>query len=104
MIYGKVLEMRWGPWRAVAAIAAVNIALFGCTSSCSAGAGRPSCTDTSLSASRLMHGCTQKGKVYKAIAMRCVDGRTLYNAPAVPPDGASGYSDRKIRAHAVTIE
>jgi len=66
--------------------------------------GRPSCTDTSARASLLAGGCEKDGKPYKAIVTHCVDGRTRYNVPGVPPHGASGFSDGTLRSHAVSQE
>lgn len=86
--------------------AAVIVTVTACSSLAGSGkSGIPSCSDTSASASRLAHGCKRGGRVYnKVIATRCVDGRTMYNVPDVPPHGVSGFSDGKLRTHAVSTD
>jgi hypothetical protein len=82
---------------------AICLAAAGCTSSKSNdSSGPPSCSDTSADAGRLARGCVLHGNTYRSIVMKCFDGRTLYNVPAVPPDGVSGFAGGKLRTHAVT--
>ena len=88
-------------------LAPVAVLLFFATACSSSSAPKkdepPTCSDTSASASRLSHGCKLGDKTYKAIVTHCTDGRTMYNVPAAPPHGASGFSDGKIRTHAVSV-
>lgn len=83
---------------------AMSVVVVSCSSSRSNESGPPSCTDTSASASRLVHGCDKDGKHYKSISTRCADGRTMYNVPGAPPHGASGFSGGRIRTHAVSSD